>query len=528
MIGQNMIGAAMIGGITLLAASASAAGGGSISGSAALVGGGSNAGGGAIAGSANMVGGGVVAVTGTITVTDGFANNRVYQRDAGVLTRSFTISGTYTDGPPTAIVYRTVRDSDGTPLSSWAVLDASPGGGTFSGTVDVPASKYMMNIEVAFIDNTSVNDSTANAFGIGVVYALAGQSNGFYWYTSGAENVAGNDGVRWAATGWADVDGFNNDGITAFANTLNDAIDLAVGVVAYSPSSTGLVAAGDSGSGYWTNFAGNPYTTFKSYVDGRTAGDLEGIIYIQGENEVAAGVGEATYQLGLGTLVTQLRADFDNHSGNDNLPVIIVEIGTHTTLGDAAQQAIRNAQKNFAAETADVFMSGSMIDLPLRDNVHYTNAAIYQSLAPRVGLVAAAIFDQASPVLWPRASYWYREADIVTVKIAQAVGASNFTPTSGIEGFEFLDDGTPITINSAVRLNGTTVRLTLASEPSGTEVLRYGYGANVIAPNALIDNQTVPFALESDTEIPEGSPPAGGTVQGITSTFGMNVQTSIN
>ncbi len=454
----------------------------------------------------SVVGGSVVAApeqrfvsAGTITVTDSVTTNRVYQRAAGQTYRSFTIAGTYT-GSPTAIEYRTIKDLDGSGISSWTTLDAAPAGGTFSGTVNVPASAFFMNFECRFANDTGITGATAKPFGIGCVFAFCGQSNGFYWYTSGAENISGQDGVAWAATSWADVDGFNVDGLKAFGNTFNTDTGMAVGIIAHSPSSTGLVAAADSGSGYWTNFASAPYSTLDGYVSGRTSDELEGVIFIQGENDVAAAVSEATYQTALGTLVSRMRTDWLNKSAQTNLPVILVEIGTHTTANDADQQAIRNAQLAFAAATADVYMSGSTVDLPLRDAVHYTNAANYQTLAPRVAKVAAAIFNGSSTTPWPRATGWSRSGTTVTVTLAHGAG-TDFTPTTGIDGFEFLDGGTPITISAAVRTNATTITLTLATSPSGAESLRYGYGANVIQPNAVVDNQTLKFALASNASI---------------------------
>lgn len=77
---------------------------------------------------------------------------------------------------------------------------------------------------------------------------------------------------------------------------------------------------------------------------------------------------------------------------------------------------------------------------------------------------------------------------------------TDFTPTTGIEGFVFLDDGVEIPITAAVRTNAALIILTLDSEPTGVEELYYGYGTmSTVDPTNLVeDNATVSLALLSN------------------------------
>lgn len=89
-----------------------------------------------------------------------------------------------------------------------------------------------------------------------------------------------------------------------------------------------------------------------------------------------------------------------------------------------------------------------------------------------------------------------RSSTTVTVTVEHD-GGTDFTPTTGIEGFVFFDDSSEIAINSAVRTNATTITLTLASTPSGVETLYYAYDEVAVTDytNLVKDNATVSMPL---------------------------------
>lgn len=453
---------------------------------------------------------------GTVTVTDSYTANRVYCTDNGGTTRSMTVAGTYT-GTPTTIEARVISDVDGSGVTSWATVDAAPSGGTWSGSVSVPdGGPY--NFEARFSNDIGATDATANGFLVGYVFALAGQSNGFYWYSSATETLTANDGARWAASSWVDpdLDASNTDGLIAFMNQLISSGIGAAGIIVNSPSSTGLNASADTGAGYWLNFASAPYSTLDGYVNARSQDELTGVIWVQGENDAVSSISEAQYTADLATLFARMRTDWTNKSGLAALPIFVMPLGRRTTVTtDAMTQAIRNAQRAACEADANVYEIAAPIDLDLRDFVHRTEADIIVD-AQRTAVRAAEVMGltAAGSGLGPTAT-WSRSGTTVTVTLTHG-GGTDFTPTTGITGFEFLDGGTPISISSAVRTNATTITLTLASAPTGAEVLRYLHGTNPTITGAVVDNSALGLPLAWDealgaTPSPSGpSPPASG------------------
>lgn len=92
--------------------------------------------------------------------------------------------------------------------------------------------------------------------------------------------------------------------------------------------------------------------------------------------------------------------------------------------------------------------------------------------------IAAALGEAVSgPIMGPKVNNVSRSGTNVTVSLTHPVGITDFSPSSAIEGFVFTDNGSPISITSAVKTNATTITLTLTSAPlSGIEVLKYAYG----------------------------------------------------
>lgn len=446
---------------------------------------------------------------GTIAITDSYTAHRVYCADNGGSTRSMTVAGTYT-GTPTAVEARVISDVDASGVTSWTTVDATPAAGSWSGSISVPnGGPY--NIEARFSNDIGETAATLNGFLVGHVFALAGQSNGFYWYSSATETLTPNDAIRWAASSWVDpgADASNTDGIIAFMNAMIGHGSGAAGIIVNSPSSTGLNASADTGAGYWLNFASAPYSTLDGYVSARSQDELTGVIWVQGENDAVSSISEAQYTADLATLFARMRTDWTNKSGLAALPIFVMPLGRRTTVTtDAMTQAIRNAQRAACEADANVYEIAAPIDLALRDFVHRTEADIIvdaQRAAARVAEVLG--LTAAGSGLGPTAT-WSRSGTAVTVTLTHG-GGTDFTPTTGITGFEFLDDGTPITISSAVRASATTITLTLASAPTGVEVLRYLYGTNPTVSGAVVDNSALGLPLVWNESISATPPPSG-------------------
>jgi len=431
-----------------------------------------------------------LAVSNSITITD-LDDDRVYQR-TGTNT-DITIAGTYS-GSPTAIQAR-VMDGVSEEVT-WTSIDASPTGGTFSGTISTPTGGPF-TAEVRFSNDTGVTDEGTNGWLLGDVIMISGQSNAAHWFdadTTGTPNAS----MRiLEAAGWRESDGVLEAGAVEFANTYITTEGVPCGMVLSATGSLGLRHEA-AGTAYLdaSDLRGAAYATWITARLTDTDNTLGGFVWIQGEQDAAdAGVTEAEYEGSLNALLGFVRADVSDAS----LPVVIAYLGRYTGATDANVQAINNAQQNVVASDANAY--GVMTHDIAYDGVHYDD---HKDVAARV--VEAMLYAKGS------ASYYEGPTITGATKISSTVidvnitheSGTDFTPTSAITGFSVLDDATPATISSAVRQDATTIRLTLASALTGTATVRYLYGASPTITSLVKDNtaNTLPLVFDGDINLP--------------------------
>lgn len=143
-----------------------------------------------------------------------------------------------------------------------------------------------------------------------------------------------------------------------------------------------------------------------------------------------------------------------------------------------------------AANVAKALGGAERLDQPMHtDGVHLTDVGD-QAQGPRRArnnIAWAASASVSGPVLGPVISGAVLTGSTIVVSLLHPTGITDFTPTSGIRGFKFFDQaalpatelGGPtgaIIDYTAVRTNATTITLTLASAPSTSGILYYGYG----------------------------------------------------
>jgi len=75
-------------------------------------------------------------------------------------------------------------------------------------------------------------------------------------------------------------------------------------------------------------------------------------------------------------------------------------------------------------------------------------------------------------------------------------GGTDFTPDSGISGWEILADGTLVPIAEVYRHDPQTIRIMLKKPLTGTAAIRYMYGAMPDASNPVLDNSPMRLPLE--------------------------------
>jgi hypothetical protein len=445
----------------------------------------------------------------TITLTDP-DNYRIYQRDTTTNDQSITFSGTYV-GTPTAIAARVVEDGTSTEVVTWTTIDASPSGNAFSGALTVPEGGWY-NVQVRYTNDTGITDNGTNQWGIGILVGCIGQSNIARWFTDGSGNTPNDLLKEYAAGAWKLPSVFANGAVT-FGNRIitNLTSPVPVGLINYAIGGSALRLEAEGANDYWENTAAaSIYDDFKVAVTA-LGGELEFIIWGQGETEARSDVvTEAEYQSSLSSFITsQIRTDITNASDQTNLPFIISLLGRGTAVGDDDDdfQFVRNAQEYHANNTADCYRF-TAVDLPITGDIHYTPAG-YITHGNRGSQVVLKILGEETYHRGPRTTSWVADSSTQTTVTLVHDGGTTFTPTTAITGFEVLDDGTPVTISAAIRADATHVQLTHTAI-SGTETVRYLYGADPVVTSPVVDDTALTLPLEGEDSITEFIAAVGG------------------
>lgn len=433
--------------------------------------------------------------TNLITLTD-VDDGKIVQRNSDE-EGSLVIAGTYT-GSPTSIEARVVDDGTSDEVVTWTEIDVSPSGGSFSGTLTGIPQGGWYNVQVRYSNETGITDEGVNAFGVGILIGCIGQSNIEKWFTDGTDLTA-NDLLRSYAGSWAVP---TKNGAISFGNTIISDLGIPVGLLDYGVGGSALNSAADTGNGYWldTATAGKPYVVFEAAVTA-LGGVLECVVWYQGERDANAGISEAQYESDLATLVSNLRTDISSPSGT--LKMLLVQIARYTAGTDSQWQAIRQAQRDFVASDANVYLAATTIDSGLQgDGIHLDTTGLTEN-GSRVAQCFLYLFSDATYYLGPTITSFEKiSATVIDVTITHS-GGTDFTPTSAITGFIVTDDGSPETISTAVRQNATTIRLTIDGSLDGTLAVSYQYGANPTVTGAVLDNTAVALPLQMNEDITE-------------------------
>ncbi|MCB1592021.1 MAG: hypothetical protein KDI90_06170 [Alphaproteobacteria bacterium] len=267
-----------------------------------------------------------------------------------------------------------------------------------------------------------------------------------------------------------------------------------------------LINGGTNGTsiGNWTAPSGTALARWKEIVGAymEAGGQVKAIVWDQGEANQGDPV--ATLKSGWLSIFNDLRSFLAARGGSGNEPVIIIPIGRRTDA-DQDYRTLRQAQTELAAENAWIHLAPEKWHQTLdADGIHLADVG-YAANGPHVVRKALKVLGESvsGGVDGPVISNVVRTGTTVTVTLSHDAG-TDFTPTSGIEGFAFLDDGVPIAITAAVRTNATTITLTLASAPAGVEEVYHGYRSmyGVNPANLVRDNEaTYPKPLRYHYEV---------------------------
>jgi hypothetical protein len=403
-------------------------------------------------------------------------------------------------------------DLSGAAITNWTTIPVS--GGAYSGALTVPKGGFC-KLQARDAVNTALVANGANKFLVGTLIGMIGQSNmvrlselhGGYplvdmktrRFANGAWSFVGNYDLLERNPPNTTVGTYgsayqfpspNGDGITYFVNYLRAALGTPVGTFEYAVSGSPL-------SG-WVQ-GGGQYNTLKDAIIA-SGGDMEGAIFLQGEQDAVLGTSKAAYKAGVLDMLNGLYSVTGRNSSNFHLGIVLV--GPGNGFAPAGRLAtIRQAQLELIAENPGIFLCGIATDADLAgDSIHFnTESQIRQGYRYALGM-ANRLGAVPYGAQGPRITGATRSGATVTVAIAQNGGTLLRDGAGGngsaATGFRVFNNGTEVTITSKV-ISGNTVVLSLASVPTGTVTLDYAmadapFGGTLVPAAALYDNRIVP------------------------------------
>ena len=251
-----------------------------------------------------------------------------------------------------------------------------------------------------------------------------------------------------------------------------------------SGTSVKYYSATSTDANYWINTEtlekGAPFRRWVALVQGARNGTIRAIVDVAGESDAGnCTVAEfkaaqlAKFQIMSETMGLTL----------GDIPIFISLIGRNTNADYVGYQTIREAGMEMAREYAYIHLLPEKFDIALEgtDGIHTSDAGNIILMPRWIRYILSTLGETVSgAVTGSSISAVSRSGDTVTVTLSHPSGITDFTPTTAIEGFAFLDNTTPITINTAVRTDATTITLTLASTPSNANQSLY-YARNALS-----------------------------------------------
>ena len=229
-------------------------------------------------------------------------------------------------------------------------------------------------------------------------------------------------------------------------------------------------------------------------------------LWAQGEGDAAVGISQADYVNSLcgSGYVTGLIKYFRDGDGATT-KVIISPLGRNSGVTNAAIKAIRDAETEAVANVASTSMAIENCDLVRRANNDWHPKSFGEDI---LGFDRLAHFHARTLAFaLGCSSVTYKGPEVasvtavlsttttVTLTYPSGCGGTDFTPTTGIEGFAVYDDGVSKAISAAIRTSATTILLTHAAVV-GTRTVQYLPGQGSLnRANMLRDNFSTPMPL---------------------------------
>lgn len=413
------------------------------------------------------------AIPTAFTLTD-IASGQLFQRAAGSTSGPVRAGGTYSGGEPSAIELQVRKVSDNSVVKSWTVATATIGGGAWSASITDVAQGGSYYVEARPSNATGLAKTGSNPFFVGIMLIGYGQSNWLNHMGAASSPAAALDGTCYFnGANWAAVPSAN--GVRNLLNGIRTLTGVPVGIVSGGHSGVKLeVLQKGSGSGDYENLAA---------AIAASGGDAEFIVFHQGEGDAVKGAptNATTWQGQLDTL----HGDIGNEVGRTKtqLKLILSSLGVNSggagaSADDASWDYMQRTLLDAASTLTGVYFSHSNMDgtNAVGDTIHW-DAATYGRSGDRYAQTIAVLNgDQVHKPAWYATAATRVDATHTDITTAHDMG-TDFTPTSGITGFDISNDnGTTWAAATGARQSATVIRLTHADLGTVERKIRFGYG----------------------------------------------------
>lgn len=434
------------------------------------------------------------------TLTD-IASGRLFQRTKALTTGPVSASGTYTGGSPSAVELQVRKVSDNSIVKAWTTASATIAGGNWSATITGVAQGGSYYVEARPSNATGLAKTGSNPFYIGILIVMYGQSNmlGMTGTTSSPPSATAGT-TYFNGSAWIAVPAGNGvrellNGVIAATSIPCAALNGAVAGVPISSLSKGQ-----------TN-----YTNIAAQITA-AGGDFEFIAWHQGEGDSANGTSQSTYLAALSQLHSDLVTDYGRTKAQ--APLVLAGLGTVTggasgygtdATWDAMERTLIDASTTNASTTYSHSNRDAVI---INANVHYDGAG-YGNAGKRYARSMTTLLGSTSGYPnWHIASAAVVDATHTTVDLTHGLG-TDFTPTSGITGFEVSGDNGAnwAAPSAAVRTNATRITLTHSSlATDSNRKLRYQYGLLPDTSGIVLDNSSLAVPLDNSAGVISPTP----------------------
>jgi hypothetical protein len=419
--------------------------------------------------------------------------NRIFQRRGNAA--DIVVSGTYAGGAG-PVEARVVRADNQTVVVPWTVVDPSPANGLYTGILPRVPQGGWYQLQVRSGIAPDVIKKGVNRWGVGMLIACIGQSNMDEWFYAGHALVPSpllrvNRNEKWIEPGRS------GNGALALGNRLATRLKIPIGLLDYAVDGSGLTPKADWGTGYWLD--PRPNGIYRRFIDAVDAigGTVEYVVWMQGEADAARGtVSREEYRQALERLVdVRIRTDIINGSALPRLPFLMIPLVKRPTGRDITCQWIREAQMDVLRTIDQCYLAAISMDLKNRGRQHLMPGA-YTTLGIRTAQTILYLLGKAAYHRGPFIAAVHRESDrVIDITIRQR-GGTDFTPRTGISGFEVLAGQKRLTIASVNRQNKDTIRIDLKTNAPEVVKVRYLYGAHPDTTAAVHDNTALRLPLE--------------------------------